>query len=85
MYFYKRLKTENCPFYSNKSIWTFDTGDPCRHLPLDPGEVPLLPPADQPGLEKLNQTQLESEQELYEGETIEIQFTAEKIVHFLSQ
>ena len=55
----------------------FDTGDPCRHLPLDPGEVPLLPPADQPGLEKLNQTQLEFEQELYEGNTIEIQFATE--------
>ena len=44
------------------------TGDPGRHLPVDPGEVPLLPAANQPGLEELYQTQFEPQQEFHEGE-----------------
>ena len=42
-------------------------GDPGGHLPVDPGEVPVLPAANQPGLEELNKTQFESQQEFHEG------------------
>ena len=42
-------------------------GNPGRHLPVDPGEVPLLPAANQPRLEKLYKAQLEPQQELHEG------------------
>ena len=42
-------------------------GHPGGHLPLDPGEVPLLPGPDQPGLEELHQAQPQPQQVLHEG------------------
>ena len=44
-------------------------GNPGRHLPVDPGEVPLLPAANQPGLEKLYKAQLKPQQEFHEGKS----------------